>query len=236
MLILQQQRVLRPAGRNIMANAPSTEHLLIDGPAGPLEAMLDTPAAGGYAALAVVLHPHPEHGGTMQNKVTHTVARALTSLGFAALRFNFRGTGTSAGNYDEGVGEEQDAVAAVDWMRSRYPGQPLWLSGFSFGAAIAIRAAVEVRPAGLISVAPAVRRFASGMAAQPDCPWLVIQGDADEVVDVNETIEWVGSLEPRPELCVLPGVDHFFHGKLIALREAVTHFVISRLERAMPVT
>lgn len=214
-----------------MANAPSTEHLHIDGPVGRLEAILDTPAAGDQAALAVVLHPHPQHGGTMQNKVTHTVARTLAGLGFAALRFNFRGAGTSAGNYDEGVGEEQDAIAVVNWMRRRYPGEPLWLAGFSFGAAIAIRAAVEVRPAGLISVAPAVRRFASGLASQPDCPWLVIQGDADEVVDVNETVEWVDSLEPGPELRVLAGVDHFFHGKLLALREAVTEFVTARFER-----
>ncbi len=231
MLILQQECALRPAVRKNMASAPGTEQLHINGPAGRLQAILDTPAAGEISALAVVLHPHPQHGGTMHNKVTHTVARALTGLNFAALRFNFRGTGSSTGGYDEGVGEQQDALAAVAWMRSRYPGKPIWLAGFSFGAAIAIRAAVEARPAGLISVAPAVRRFASGLDRQPDCPWLVIQGDADEVVEVKETVEWVDSLEPAPELRVLAGVDHFFHGRLLDLREAVLDFVTPLLER-----
>lgn len=213
-----------------MAKSPASEKLFIDGPAGGLEAVLEAPADGEIAAVAVVLHPHPRHGGTMQNKVTHTLARTLVGLGFAALRFNFRGTGRSAGEYDEGNGEQQDAVAAVNFMRERHPGHALWLAGFSFGAAIAIRAAVDVSPDGLISVAPAVRRFAGSLPRQPECPWLVVQGDADEVVDVSETVEWVDGLEPGPELLILPGVDHFFHGRLTVLRDAVTEFVTPRLE------
>lgn len=208
-----------------MAVAPKSEPLFLDGPAGRLEAILDAPATGEARAAAVVLHPHPQHGGTMQNKVAHTLARTFVALGFAALRFNFRGVGESEGHYAEGDGEQDDALAAEAWMRERYPGKPVWLAGFSFGAAIAIRAAVVSAPAGLISVAPAVRRFASGLERQPDCRWLVIQGDADELVNVDDTIAWVDGLAPGPELRILPGVDHFFHGKLIALREAVTGFV-----------
>jgi alpha/beta superfamily hydrolase len=225
MRILQHLHARGPAAWEAMAKAPSTEHLSIEGPAGVLEALVDAPADGGIVAIAVVLHPHPQHGGTMQNKVTHTLARALVGLDFAALRFNFRGTGGSAGRYADGDGEVEDAVAAAGFMRNRHPGRALWLAGFSFGAAIGGRAASDVGAAGLISGAPAARRVAGTLDAQPECPWLVLQGDADEVVDVNETVAWVDGLEPGPELRLLKGVDHFFHGKLNVLREAVTDFV-----------
>jgi len=208
-----------------MNKPPDTDRLVLDGPAGTLEALLEMPKDEAPSGVAVVLHPHPQHGGTMQNKVAHTLARAFVRLGFAALRFNFRGTGASEGTWDEGRGELDDALAAIAWARQRYPEQPLWIAGFSFGAAIAIRAAIDTAPAGLVSVAPAVRRFADGLLQQPSCPWLVVQGDEDELVDIDETVEWVNGLDAGPELLVFPGVEHFFHGKLIDLREAVTEFV-----------
>jgi hypothetical protein len=161
----------------------------------------------------------------LHNKVAHTLARAFVRIGFAALRFNFRGTEKSEGHFDEGVGELDDALAAIDWMRARQPGTGLWLAGFSFGAAIAVRAAVERNVDGLVSVAPAVSRFASGLQTQPQCPWLIVQGDEDELVGVEETIEWLNGLQPGPELLVLAGAEHFFHGRLVDLREAVTKFV-----------
>ena len=161
----------------------------------------------------------------MHNKVAHTLARTFVRMGFAALRFNFRGTENSEGSYDGGDGELDDALAAIDWMREQYPKASIWLAGFLFGAAIAIRAAVRIPLGGLISVAPAIYRVESGLEKQPSCPWLVIQGDADELVDVQQTIDWFNTLEPGPELIVMPGVEHFFHGKLIALREAVMEFV-----------
>lgn len=207
-----------------MAKPPVSEKLFIDGPAGRLEAILELPAEGEVAANVVVLHPHPQHGGTMHNKVAHTLARAFIGESFAALRFNFRGTEGSEGTYDEGVGELQDALAAIAWMRARNPELPLWLAGFSFGGAIAIRAAVDVEVDGLVSVAPAVYRFADGLESQPQMPWLIVQGDEDELVAVDETVAWVDSLEPGPELLVLPGAEHFFHGRLIDLREAVVEF------------
>ena len=195
------------------------------GPAGRLEAILDLPGDGEASGAAVVCHPHPEHGGTMHNKVAHTLARALARSGFAALRFNFRGTEGSEGRYDNGRGELDDALAAIAWMRERYADGPRWLAGFSFGAAIAVRAAVMVDVDGLVSVAPAIYRFASGLEGQPRCPWLVVQGDEDELVDVEETVAWINSLEPGPELLVMRGAEHFFHGRLNDLRSAVMRFV-----------
>ena len=135
------------------------------------------------------------------------------------------GTEGSEGAFDSGKGELEDALAAIEWLRDRCGNGPFWLAGFSFGAAIAIRAAASVRVDGLISVAPAVHRFGAELPQQPDCPWLIIQGDQDELVKVEETIEWVNSLAPGPELLVLPGAEHFFHGRLNDLRAAVTEFV-----------
>ena len=208
-----------------MSKPPVTKKLFLDGPAGQLEAILEMPAATSPGGAAVVCHPHPQHGGTMHNKVAYTLARAFLQSGFATLRFNFRGTGASGGAYDEGNGELDDACAALDWMAGEQPGLPLWLAGFSFGAAIAVRAAGERDVDGLVSVAPAVSRFATGLTRQPDCPWLIVQGDVDELVPVDETVDWVNGLEPGPELLIFSGAEHFFHGRLVELRSAVTNFV-----------
>lgn len=213
-----------------MATAPVSEKLFIEGPAGRLESILDEPRDGPVRGCAVVCHPHPQHGGTMHNKVAHTLARAFVRLGFRTLRFNFRGTEASEGSYDEGNGELDDALAAAAWLRAGGCDGPLWIAGFSFGAAIAVRAAEPARVDGVVAVAPAIYRFARGVARMPDCPFLVIQGDEDELVDVQETIEWVHGLEPGPELLVMPGAEHFFHGRLVELRDAVTAFVQSNLD------
>jgi alpha/beta superfamily hydrolase len=208
-----------------MGKPPERQRIALDGPAGPLEALLETAEGGAVTGCVVVCHPHPLHGGTMQNKVAHTLARAFVGSGFSALRFNFRGVGESGGSFDDGKGEVDDVLAACAWSRATCPGLPLWLAGFSFGAAMAVRAAVDCRPAGLISVAPAVSRFAGNLSVQPDCPWLIIHGDRDELVDVEDTIGWVNTLEPGPELEVFPDTTHFFHGKLVLLRNAVEDFV-----------
>jgi len=199
--------------------------MLLPGPAGNLEAILDMPGDGKIVAAAIVCHPHPQHGGTMHNKVAHTLARSFVRSGFVTLRFNFRGTEGSEGQFDEGIGELDDALAALAWMQQRHPDIPLWLGGFSFGAAIAVRAAVSVEVSGLVSVAPAIVRFAGNLDGQPDCPWLVIQGDEDELVDVADTIDWINSLDPGPELLVVPGAEHFFHGRLNDLHVAISEFV-----------
>jgi uncharacterized protein len=204
---------------------PTTEQVVIAGPAGQLEALAETPRDSEVQAAAVICHPHPLHGGTMQNKVAHTLARAFLAQRFLALRFNFRGVGKSEGRFDEGRGERQDALAAVEEAKRRLPGAPVWLAGFSFGAAIAAGVARESRAAGLVTVAPAISRLAAVDVPEPACPWLVIQGDRDELVNVDETIEWLNGLQPGPELQVFDGAEHFFHGRLVELRKAVEAFV-----------
>lgn len=208
-----------------MSKRPERQELTINGPAGVLEALLESPKDAEPIAQAVVCHPHPVHGGTMQNKVAHTLARSFVGIGMSALRFNFRGVGASEGGFDDGEGEVADVLAAVAWLRQDAPDKPVWLAGFSFGAAMAVRASVEFESAGLISVAPAISRFAGNLTAQPQCPWLIVQGDQDELVDVDETIAWVNTLDPGPELRIFPDTEHFFHGKLVLLRGAVEEFV-----------
>lgn len=212
-----------------MPKPPKSQKLELDGPAGKLEALLEVPQDTVVAGGAVVCHPHPLHGGTMQNKVAHTLARSFTGQKFVALRFNFRGVGESAGEFDEGKGELDDVFTAMDWISTNYPDLPLWLAGFSFGAAMAVHAAAARRPAGLVCIAPAVSRSARNLASQPDCPWLILQGDRDELVSVDETIAWVNELNPGPELQILEGAEHFFHGKLISLREAVESFIVKTI-------
>ncbi|MEO8445735.1 MAG: alpha/beta fold hydrolase [Gammaproteobacteria bacterium] len=201
---------------------PPREALTFDGPAGRIEALLDTPAGPLARAVGVVCHPHPQHQGTMLNKVVHTLSRALNDLAIPAVRFNFRGVGASEGAYADGVGETDDALAVADWARQRFPGADLWLAGFSFGAAVAIRAALATPCRQLISIAPPVARMATALAdARPACPWLLIQGQADEVVAAADVEAWARSLDPPPDLVLLPDVDHFFHGRLTLLRETI---------------
>lgn len=211
-----------------MRKLPTSQKMTLDGPAGDLEALLETPSSGQCVGSVVVCHPHPVHGGTMQNKVTHTLARSFVGLGHRALRFNFRGVNESAGTFDEGRGELQDVLTAVRWLQHHHADSELWLAGFSFGAAMAVRAAVDCQPAGLVSVAPAISRFSDDLLKLPECPWLIVHGDQDELVDIEETISWVNEIPPGPELRVFADTSHFFHGKLILLREAVEEFVKSK--------
>jgi alpha/beta superfamily hydrolase len=200
--------------------------MILRGPAGDLEVVLDLPEAD-PAAFAVVCHPHPLFGGTLTNKVVHTLARTFNEQGFPSLRFNFRGVGASAGTHDGGVGEVQDALAVVRYGRERWPKARLWLAGFSFGAAVAVRASLEALPVGLIAVAPAVDRMQIG-AVTPTCPWLVLLGDADDVVAPQRMLEWAKGLYPPPQVQVLAGAGHFFHGRLPELRDEVTAFLNQR--------
>ena len=211
-----------------MHKPPRTERLTIAGPAGGLQALIETPAdgaAGAVRAFGVVCHPHPLYGGTMDNKVVWTVARAFQQLGAPAIRFNFRGVGASAGSYDEGHGETQDALAVIAFARERFPGRELWLGGFSFGGAVAVRAAGRAHPGRLVAVAPGITRIDVTHAAAPACPWLIVQGDADEVVPAQLVLEWAHRLKPAPTLRLLHGAEHFFHGRINELRDAVVEFM-----------
>jgi alpha/beta superfamily hydrolase len=200
---------------------PPPQRLSITGPAGNLEAVLDDAGTAGPRAFAVVCHPHPQFGGTLDNKVVHTLARTLQEIGIPALRFNYRGVGASAGGFADGPGETDDALAVIDWGRARWPNAQLWLAGFSFGAHVAWRASL-VRPcAQLITVAPQVERFRAGDARVPECPWLLIIGDADDVVDPQAMLAWARTLPAPPAIEVLAGAGHYFHGRLHDLKEAV---------------
>ena len=203
--------------------------MILEGPAGDLEVVLDLPAGDPAlpAAFAVVCHPHPLYGGTLTNKVVHTLARTFNDAGMPSLRFNFRGVGASAGTHDGGPGEVADALAVVRYGRERWPQARLWFAGFSFGAAVAVRASRDAAPAGLVAVAPAVDRIDLGEVT-PTCPWLVVVGDADDVVSPQRMLEWARGLSPQPQIQVLPGAGHFFHGRLPELRDSVTAFLNQR--------
>lgn len=189
------------------------------GPAGEIEAAIDS-AGARPSAVAVLCHPHPLQQGTMQNKVVTTLSRAFVRLGAVAVRFNFRGVGRSAGVHANGVGEREDALAAVSWARGRWPALPLYLGGFSFGAAVALAVASAAEPRGLVTVAPPIDRLPADFAA-PRCRWLLVQGAADDVVPAAPVVAWAKALPAPPELVVLDGVGHFFHGRLRALEDAV---------------
>ncbi len=203
-------------------SAFSFEEPVITGPAGTLEAKLELPE-GGPKATALICHPHPLHGGTMDNKVVYMLARSFLALGAAVLRFNFRGVGASGGSYADGIGEVEDALAASAWLLERWPDLPQYLGGFSFGAAIVVRAADRVGPAGIVTVALPVERIES-QATLPEAPWLLVHGEDDELVALDAVIGWLNDQAPGPELEVISGADHFFHGKLTQLKDGVTSF------------
>ncbi|MEZ5459109.1 MAG: alpha/beta family hydrolase [Steroidobacteraceae bacterium] len=205
---------------------PRPERLEIAGPVGVLEALLEQPeGAGAPPAFGVICHPHPLFGGTMTNKVVHMLARSCHALGVPTLRFNFRGVGGSAGQYDEGRGETDDALAVVAHGRGLWPGASLWLAGFSFGAYVALRAAPRAAAARLVTVAPPVGRWDFASVDPPVCPWLVVQGDRDELVDAAVVQAWAARQPTPPQFALLSGAEHFFHGRLHELRDAVGRFL-----------
>ncbi len=209
--------------------APIVEKVVIDGPAGPIEALLETPPDARDGIVAVCCHPHPLYGGAMQNKVVHTLARAAQDQRVVSLRFNFRGVGASAGVHDDGVGESDDAAAVSDWASVRLGATRLWSLGFSFGGFVAYRLATLREAAALVTVAPPVRRFDFRTLAVPRCPWLVAQGDKDELVDHEAVLAWTRNVEPPPLVRILPGAEHFFHGRLTQLRSLVGEWLAARL-------
>jgi alpha/beta superfamily hydrolase len=202
----------------------------LPGPAGVLEVATNRPAAdAARAGVVIVCHPHPLQGGTMTNKVVTTLERALRELGLATVRFNFRGVGASAGSFDDGVGETDDALAVARWLRAVRPRDRLWLAGFSFGSYVATRVAGLLPVDQLITVAPAVTKWDFRVLPIPACPWLVIQGETDEVIAADEVYKFIAATQPRPDLVRFPDTGHFFHGRLAELRDAVREHVRGNL-------
>jgi uncharacterized protein len=201
--------------------------VVLAGPAGTLELFVDLPedSVAPLPLVAIVCHPLPTEGGTMHNKVVTMTARAVRELGAATVRFNFRGTGNSEGRYDEGRGETDDLAAVAGWVRGQRPGDALWLAGFSFGAYVALRAAAAVKPDLVISIAPPAGRWDFAGIALPTVPWLVIQGENDEVVEPQAVYDWLKKTKAQAELVRMPDTSHFFHRKLIDLRGAIKNGV-----------
>jgi alpha/beta superfamily hydrolase len=202
-----------------------TTRLTVAGPAGAIECAIDQPAPVPSRGLAVLCHPHPLHGGTLDNKVVQTLARAFVGLGYTAVRFNFRGIGKSEGAWDEGRGEVDDALAVI--AAHRLPGQALVVGGFSFGGYVASQAAARLPPGQpaerLVLIAPAVANFS--MAAVP-ADTLVVHGETDDVVPLSACFDWA-----RPQalpVTVLPGAGHFFHGALPVLKQIVVGAWLAR--------
>ncbi len=195
------------------------EHF-VAGPAGKLQLLEEGPDQE-VTAVAVVCHPHSLHGGSLNNKVVHQLARAFVELGAVSIRFNFRGVGHSEGRFDRGEGELEDLQAVVRWARQRWPGRPLWLAGFSFGGFVAIKGAQRLQADWLVTAAPAVTYFPSQTLSPPTVPWLLIQGADDDVVPAEQVLRWLEGQEIEPRLVVLEDVGHFFHGRLNDLKRAV---------------
>ena len=203
----------------------STLRQTVAGPAGAIECAIDAPA-GAPLGTAVICHPHPQHGGTMDNKVVQTLARAFVQLGWKSVRFNFRGVGGSQGAWNEGVGEIDDALAVIKAHQSA--GVPFMLAGFSFGAYVASHAATrladDAKPQRMVLVGPSTQR--QPMAEVPT-DTLVIHGETDDVVPLSATLDWA-----RPQslpVIVFPGVGHFFHGQLGLLKNVVVRELQPRL-------
>jgi uncharacterized protein len=212
----------------VAALRPPATAQLLPGPAGQIETLLELPGAGLPRGVAVICHPHPLFGGTLQNKVVYTLARAALALQFAALRFNFRGVGQSTGVHDGGNGETGDALAVVARARQQWPDLPLLLAGFSFGGAVAIRAAAAINPALLVTVAPAVDRVELSGLSAIRCPWLFVIGEADDEVDPARVRQWAALHAPAALIVGLPGVGHYFHGVLSQLQAAVVDFALQQ--------
>jgi alpha/beta superfamily hydrolase len=202
------------------------EEIFLAGAGGRIQCLVAAPAtAAEPPGYAVICHPHPLHGGAMTNKVVYTLAAAALECGLIAARFNFRGVGKSEGQHDQGRGETDDTVAVVEWLRARRPDARPMLAGFSFGAYVSLQAAARVQPALQISISPPFGYFGGQPPPRPACPWLVVHGRDDDVVPLAGTQAVLARYEPPPELVLLDGVGHFFHGRLGELHAAVSGFI-----------
>lgn len=199
------------------------QKLNIPGPAGELECIVSTPDNWQPGApLAICCHPHPLHGGTMQNKVVHILAKTFTELGAKVVRFNFRGAGKSQGSFDHGNGEQADLLAVATWLRQLSTASPLWLAGFSFGAFVSLSAHAQLRPQRLVIVAPPVDMYPAIKTISVSTPdWVLIQGGQDEVVDPATVDSWANSQSLAPHIIWLDDAGHFFHGKLTELHQRI---------------
>jgi len=217
-----------------MSNAHTSQNIFLEGPAGPLEAILWTPAPPqqGPPLATVVCHPHPLFGGTMHNKVIYNTAKSLDALGLPVLRFNFRGAGLSGGEHDRGLGEKDDVRAALDFLGKQFPGFPVLLAGFSFGAWVGLRVGCEdPRVSHLIGLGIPVNSTDFSFLSKCAKPKLFVHGSNDAFGAVEKVKMLVASLPGENHLAVVEGADHFFAGKLNQLDAAITNWLTDNVLR-----
>jgi alpha/beta superfamily hydrolase len=203
-----------------------TGNIFITGPAGRIEAILKEPAARIHRAV-VVCHPHPLFGGTMHNKVVYRIAKAFFDSGFAALRFNFRGAGRSEGTHDAGRGEQDDLRSVIRFIEEKYRGAEIWLAGFSFGAAVLLRAGCADSIRAIVAAGTPVSKYDFASEAICDKPKLFVQGELDEYGSVCDLEKLIATLSGPVEMKIIEGADHFFAGHLDELARAVSEFILS---------
>lgn len=204
-----------------------TETFLLDGLAGKLEIMTTLATDSKRAVMGVICHPHPLYGGTMHNKVVTTVAKAFEQLGAKTVRFNFRGVGKSEGHYDDALGEADDLRVILGWVKGVCPNDEIWLAGFSFGSYVAAKAAntdPDIRR--LITIAPTVNNYNYHAFTSIACPWLVVLGAEDELVPLEEVKAFVEQPPVPVRFVVVEKASHFFHCKLIELRETLVRELV----------
>lgn len=221
----------------VVAAGPFTEReqsLLLAGPAGQLEAVTTAPVPGALSAqplVAIVCHPHPLHGGNMDHKVVTTLVRTYRDLGVPVVRFNFRGVGRSAGEYDNTVGEVEDLLAVAAWVQQCYPAAGLLLAGFSFGSSVAAQASHRLGAVlkDLVLVAPPVERYSYDIEGRFPVPVTVVIGNQDELVDAAGVYAWAKRLEKPAALLTYPDATHFFHGMLADVKRDLASLLSARL-------
>jgi len=207
---------------NIEFNQKGSATTFITGLAGDMEVLITRPVELIESTpIVVISHPHPLYGGSMTNKVVHILAKSFSELGAITVRFNFRGVGKSAGKYDDGIGEAEDLQVLVEKLKQWRPHAPVWLAGFSFGAYVTTRAQKVIQAEKLLLVAPPVSMYPFAELKEITVPYIVIQGGQDEVIDAAAVKNWVSEQSNQPELIWMEEAGHFFHGKLIEVKEAL---------------
>ncbi|MCW8986454.1 MAG: alpha/beta hydrolase, partial [Gammaproteobacteria bacterium] len=200
----------------------NTASTVMQGLTGDIETVITQPHnLTESSPLVVISHPHPLYGGTMTNKVVHILAKSFSELDAITVRYNFRGVGKSAGEYDHGIGETEDLQAIVAELRQWRPQAPVWLAGFSFGAYVTTRAQEKIKAEKLLLVAPPVSMYAFDEIKEINVPWVVIQGGQDEVIDAEAVKNWVSERANPPTLIWMEEAGHFFHGRLNDIKHAL---------------
>ena len=202
----------------------------INGPAGKIECLAGYPVNPDECrkTIGLICHPHPLFGGTMHNKVVHMIEKAYREMGLHTIRFNFRGVGETEGQFDDGIGESEDLISIYQWAKGIFPDHDFWLAGFSFGTYAALRACEIINPTQFLTIAPPVERYDYDELPIPDCPWLVIQGEVDDVVTPKAVYDYVSNIDPSPQLITFKA-GHFFHRRLTDLKGAIINGTLRQL-------